>query len=340
MMNALAPTREITAATWSLLAGWRFVLAVIVVICHLTVFLEPGQRAWLRWIQLIGGHDAVLCFLLISGASIASSYKRQAGGFYRRRMRRIIPVYGIALFLGIAVSVVAGGSIAVNEVEFPAPTFGQAVGNVFFLQGITCDTIASNNVLWTLSLEVWLYLLTPILAKSSRLCVGMFTVSGFLYVLSYTLGIGVWWDLRWGGAFVFLAWPWLAAFFYIFHTGRSLAGGVLFVMTVATIYCLNPHTHGRVGMLLALVTLGLLILDPPSTLHPGSGKLLDALGDLSFPLYAFHYPLFIAGWSFLGLHNLTLAVFVGALILSPCFLAKMRSVCARPVNSGSSSAIS
>lgn len=142
---------KIAIDQWSLLACARFVLALIVAAGHLAGYAPLG---WLSWVPLLGSFEAVMGFLLISGYSIGTSYARQPEGFLYRRAWRIYPVYL--------------GAIILTCLAFP-PTpdvrFGATLlQNVLFTNQITTGTSFVGPA-WTLSLEIWLYCLTPWLWK-------------------------------------------------------------------------------------------------------------------------------------------------------------------------------
>jgi hypothetical protein len=57
---------------WALLAGTRFVLAMVVLVGHMSMF-NPVGHWWTRFGVYLDQTSAVFGFLLISGYSIAAS---------------------------------------------------------------------------------------------------------------------------------------------------------------------------------------------------------------------------------------------------------------------------
>ena len=78
---------------WPLLAGLRFVLALIVAMLHVSFEVADGTFVYYR---KFGGSAAVAIFLLVSGYCMAHSYGKEPEGFYRRRFWRIWPVADLA----------------------------------------------------------------------------------------------------------------------------------------------------------------------------------------------------------------------------------------------------
>jgi len=137
--------KTITTDKWSLLALMRFALAAIVMVAH----LEVHHLASLHVLSIIphfGAFEAVLGFLLISGFSIGSSYRKEPDGFLKRRALRIYPVYIGALVLAC---------IAVPQ-AFDLHLASTVLQNLVFLNQITTD-VSLVGPAWSLALEVWLY---------------------------------------------------------------------------------------------------------------------------------------------------------------------------------------
>ena len=111
-----------------LLGGLRFALATIVVGAHLVWFSPNSHLTKLAYFSAIA---AVLGFLMVSGYSIAHSLAQSETGFYRRRLRRIMPLYVLALCLGFAIGRMPGFE---QWGGFAKLGFDQLICNFFFLQ--------------------------------------------------------------------------------------------------------------------------------------------------------------------------------------------------------------
>jgi peptidoglycan/LPS O-acetylase OafA/YrhL len=143
---------------WPVLGVIRFFLALVVAGAHLTAYV--GQTSQLVSLQYFSGLAAVIGFLVISGYSIAASYSKRSDGFYARRIMRIFPLYA-AMIVFIALLP------KINH-AFGATPWPQLLGNLFLLQGFVVAPISANPVVWSLSLEAFFYLLTPLIARLSQ----------------------------------------------------------------------------------------------------------------------------------------------------------------------------
>jgi peptidoglycan/LPS O-acetylase OafA/YrhL len=128
------------------------------------------------------GQEAVMLFFLVSGFVIYfSTYMhsdRRFGPYFRRRLRRIYPIFLLAL----AVSFLIGPS--------SDPTLTQVLGNLSMLQdrdkpGVWFSPLGGNTPLWSLSYEWWFYMaFFPLFAwvRSSRHVhvAGAISIAGFL----------------------------------------------------------------------------------------------------------------------------------------------------------------
>lgn len=304
-----------TIEKWSLLALARFALASIVIVGHIDVhhFAPLGV---LSLIPHFGAFEAVLGFLLISGFSIGSSYRKEPAGFLKRRALRIYPIYIGALILAC---------IAIRD-PFDVRFAGTLAQNLVFLNQITTD-VSLVGPAWSLALEVWLYCLTPWLwrMKPSHLRILMYTsfavyicyeLCRTLFHLPYYAGAG------WGINLPVLAFPWLAGF--LIARDPSLArrtawdGAVLFLGHIALaagvglLYRLKHHqleiyfTQDVVdfaarGFTLACVVMLFVWIVEGRTGSQRNGT-MRLLGDTSYPLYLVHMPLFFIVSS-LGMSN-------------------------------------
>lgn len=84
-------TNRAVPVDWAILAGLRFLLALIVVGVHLARFANPNSL--ICRMAHLGGFTAVIGFLVVSGISMAASVERRPQGFLGRRVLRIYPLY-------------------------------------------------------------------------------------------------------------------------------------------------------------------------------------------------------------------------------------------------------
>lgn len=290
---------------WSVLAGLRFWLALIVAVNHLAGDVDVGR---LGWVARFGSFEAILGFLLISGYSIAESYKARPEGYLARRAARVYPVYLAAIAM----------TYAVIPVPLTAEFIATIAANALFLnQAVTTSTYV--GVAWSLSLEVWLYLLAPWLAcRSPQVLQRLIALSMLAYVV-HVCGRSLFhWPyynrVGFGLNLLLLSFAWLAGWLVsvLPQRGRALAlvAGVfaLHIGLTTAIQSVYRYKHAAMAELPAdllnhamqsatLLLVWLVIRHAagagarPAAL---SSPWLRWLGDLSYPLYLLHIPTFIA----------------------------------------------
>jgi peptidoglycan/LPS O-acetylase OafA/YrhL len=294
---------------WPLLGGVRFLLALLIANEHLPLFL-PKDKLFDGFHDM-SGLAAVIGFLVISGFSIAASHAKKPRGFYGRRAIRIVPLYVLAIIFSAVCTRPFGGRVdGVNGNFYRIPSWSIVVQNLFFAQGFTVKGIATNPVVWTLSIEVFYYLFTPLFSRLSQLALvlvagaslGLFVVSPSFDALYYAY-------MRNGSATALLGWAWLFGFIAFRHRNHALAAMVVLGLSLVAL-ALNPNfdgTHWVATMVLVAITLGFgnRIYGPRWL-----ASLLSLLGDVSYPLYLFHFPIYIV---LCGLH---LSMPVGGYLLA------------------------
>jgi peptidoglycan/LPS O-acetylase OafA/YrhL len=296
---------------WSLLASSRFVLASVVAINHLGDYAALG---WMAVIPRFGAFEAILGFLVISGFSIGSSYSKQPQGFLGRRAWRIWPVY----FVAIAVTL-----LAQND-HVSASLLVVLAENSLFLNQLT-TTQSYVGPAWSLSLEVWLYCLTPWLAsRSTRIIRAMICVS-FLSSCCYevcrsALHLPYYSAVGLGLNLLFLSFAWLCGFamsrpgvtstLLLKDCGWLFFGYLLLAVVIQAIF---RWKHGQFALLLQAdipgfalraATLAVIYLVFRAIVRGevgnGQSSILRLLGDISYPLYLIHIPVFILANRVLG----------------------------------------
>jgi len=175
------------------------------------------------------------------------------------------------------------------------PPVGRVIQNLFFLQGWTTYSIPCNAVVWTLSVEVFCYLLTPLLARLSQVL--LLLIAGFSAALFCVYHLRVappfyYHLMLHGQSTALLMWCWLLGFIAYRSRNHALAAlGVLAVFFVAAHFNGNDLGH-RWVVTVALAVLGIGFTDklrgPQWVAATGS-----FLGDASYPLYLFHMPFYV-----------------------------------------------
>jgi peptidoglycan/LPS O-acetylase OafA/YrhL len=295
----VSPQRELTytASSWAVLGATRFVLALIVFLSHLRWFVPPS--AVLEHIGMLGDKAAVLGFFLISGASIAHSHRDRPEGFYRRRFLRIYPLYFVAIIVTeILTLLYPHGIVCPDGRPLLATGYLTAIANLFLLQDFIAIPMTYNLPLWTLSIEVFYYLLAPRFARwSESLIVGLIVLSLLTFHFQYLVG-----ERLFGFAALVFAWPWLIGFLLVRTTRRSLplALGVLGAIPV---FLSRELTQPPLSVVTYLTVLVLIVAVPYASLPDLARRLTNWLGDISYPLYLFHLPLGLLAFMCMGLHQ-------------------------------------
>lgn len=329
-------------------------LAALLVLFHHTTTLFPDLYAALAPVSPLGhralmflsdrNHDAVLLFFVLSGFSVRLS-AGQSGLITRadidrylyRRFKRILPLFLAALVLTALLGLWTGRT---GEAAYAPWTL---FGNLAFLQsssntrGTWFVPYGGNGPLWSLSYEMFYYLLFPAMlfalrrfGMASRAI--MFAVAAGLSVLGLAafvvapsppfafLGLfGVWYcgadlaeqhfdgaqDKPWviaallGGAIAAVAaLPWIPS-----ATMQSWAVGAAIYGVWRAGLSMAPHRS-------AMQKTGIALWSP-----------LARLGFISYAVYLFHYPMLTAAASIFGQSWFVLAVTV-ALALALAWAAE------------------
>jgi peptidoglycan/LPS O-acetylase OafA/YrhL len=322
----------------------RAISALYVVAHHLL-----GSLGAPRIIELTfaWGQEAVIVFFLLSGFVIyANEESRVAAprGYYLRRLRRIYPPIIAAMLVPSALW--ALGLIRVDPTWWSALATLLSLQDVAFLKpGVIANPYLGNDPLWSLSYEVFFYLVFPLVMvgwrksqMATRHAIGAVCVLAYLsyvalpnhfsLVIAYFL---LWWAgamaarayLAFGSRFSAIA-PeviWLAALAAaagaaVVVAGYSGPGYYPFLML--------RHFGLALGMLVVLSTPLRRVLGAVSGALAWPAALVASI---SYGLYVLHYPLLVqthvvgSPWFWL-LGVLTIALAVGVERILPRFLPR------------------
>ncbi|TDQ09969.1 acyltransferase family protein [Pedobacter metabolipauper] len=154
----------------------RFIFSFMVVLAHIGV-LTQGRNT-IPYLGHIDSHLPVCGFFILSGFLIVRSYERTKSlkDYYIKRARRILPVY-ILIILVCAFSFAFISTWSAGDYFANSGFFKYLISNLTFLnflqpclpgvfdQNYMC---AVNGSLWTLKVEVSLYLIIPLLVYLIR----------------------------------------------------------------------------------------------------------------------------------------------------------------------------
>lgn len=280
---------------WPLLSVTRFVLALLVVTFHLFVF-NQGSRI-LSISMMLNAFAAVMAFLVISGYSIAHSYSKRPEGFFPRRIRRVYPVYLICLFFSLTPFYFTPVHIVLpSGYDATWPTLWQFIGNMLLLQPTFVAPMKQIMPNWTLGVECAFYAMAPLFARLSRkalvviicLSIVIFALQPFSARLSTTLissKVGIF-------AILVLAWAWLMGWYMAKYPRSNWS--VAFLILSPGVLMLNRQTgvpaEGTALVLAATNTV--IALGHRIEISKKLQGFLNYLGELSYPMYLIHLPLF------------------------------------------------
>jgi peptidoglycan/LPS O-acetylase OafA/YrhL len=155
-------------------------LFIIFLFNDLTLTNRPFWiEAFLTW-----SGEAVLIFFVLSGLVIALSQARQSRGrssFIRARLRRLLPLYLVVVLISFLVDSVLGHRLYLKPIW----------GHLLFLQSWNVKSVPlfrSNPPLWSLSFEMYFYLLYSLTLGSLTWVRSTLWLSGFLFMAMYYFG--------------------------------------------------------------------------------------------------------------------------------------------------------
>lgn len=164
------------------LTATRGFAALLVVIFHFGTDIRPFSY----FEQFFtGGNFAVSYFFVLSGFVMYWTYHNRHisfGNFIKRRIARIAPLYWFALLLSMI------APVYYYKVYHNPPIDAEVVKslllNVFFLQGYFPKySLSINSPGWSLSVEMFFYILFPVLLVIAKRNIRMFLIAGTTFFL-------------------------------------------------------------------------------------------------------------------------------------------------------------
>src|SRR5262249_37919081 len=176
------PRSSLQASHLSFLDGLRALAALQVVLGHATLHVDWGAappplllRAAMWPISF--AREAVALFIVLSGFCLMLPVVRQGGElqggawqFFKRRTRRILPPYYLALAISLILIWTIIGQKTNTHWDTSLPVDGKAIWtHLLLLQDVFQDTSARiNHVMWSISVEWRIYFLFPLLVLCWR----------------------------------------------------------------------------------------------------------------------------------------------------------------------------
>ena len=289
---------------WIFLGLVRFYLAAVVFGTHFAYF--SGDRSW--WITLshdLGGKAAVLGFMLISGYSIAASLQARSDGFYLRRFLRIYPLYIVAVMLTMFIEFVTNGIVQAHDRSFESLGWIVGIGNSLLLQTFLVKPMSFNTPLWSLSVEVFFYLCAPLFVRlPARWIFALIIISLACFMLPQREDFGtVYYVLSKFNALRYM-WAWLLGFMLWHYKSKAIS---IFSIVCGSVVFFHEHTTEIFSIATYLIAIISILVSPYISTKTLSLSSWHFLGEISYPLYLFHYPVLIAAY-FYGFRNTSILI--------------------------------
>lgn len=301
-----------SSPSWAVLACLRFVLASIVIFAHLPSFNQLGDFPP----AIVDGKAAVVGFLLISGFSIRASLERQPHGFLTRRFLRIYPVYLVVCLLTMAAELVTNGVVRLPQSEVHTQGLLTNLGNLLLLQMFVVKAMGFNGPLWSISIEFFYYVCARWIRRQPRLWAAVAVVSMICFILPRRPELGPLYSALTRFNALTYAWPWIVGFFLASARWQvalaGLIGGEL------AVHFSQAYTEDPYSSLVYLGTVGTLLLAHRIPVGGWAERLLLYLGDISYPLYLVHFPVFIMLYHMTGRYGFT--TYVGSALMAAIVL--------------------
>ena len=273
----------------------RLFAATLVLYSHQHSLLGLSEPDFFGWTTL--GGIGVSIFFYLSGLLVWSSWARDPDlwRFFVKRSLRIFPALWVVVLLS---ALIVGPLLTSNEVSgyFASPVIWRYFGAAFFgtqneLPGVFLNNplpLVINGSLWTLRVEFLCYVSVAVIGsvrviKQNRLvglCLGC-------VVLCAAFG-SQWIGSRFVPHFEMVAYFWWGVM-YGYVSGRPVSEYKSWVPVIGINFflflCLGPHSIERTWVLLLAAALVVI-----AQLTPWGSLLTDRLGDLSYGMYIFAFP--------------------------------------------------
>lgn len=285
----------------------RLILAITVMLFHI------GGLTNNSILKLAPGDLAVKCFFVISGYLISKSYLKNSNiyDYAKSRFLRVYPLY----FTCVTACFIIGMLMYTSEVSTYLRDGGARyfVSNLAFLNflqpelpGLFVDNFknsAVNGSLWTIKIEVMFYISVPVIYGLFGRYFGNRRTVFAIAVLSLISSLLIEFIVNKYGLSDSLKnqLPSLMIFFMVgavlnFVTPSFLTFKYLPVIVLIIYFC-DSHLIGKVIYPLAVAAFVYILVFKTSVIN-----IHDGVGDLSYGIYIFHYPViqFLYQW---GLYN-------------------------------------
>jgi peptidoglycan/LPS O-acetylase OafA/YrhL len=288
---------ETTNSKFPLLDWLRFSAALMVVLEHSRTFsflafkdLSTHADNTLTATMVFGatryGAEAVLIFFVLSGFLVGGATVRRlrdhsfsAGHYAADRVSRIMLPLAPAVVIAALVQAVVGRP----------PAAAQILGNLLSLQGVFTPTLLADVPLWSLTYEVWFYVLNGAVAvliatRTARWAFAALCAASVVFSFLQLEYLVAWY---------------LGALLYLCNDGRSSRAGLVFALiaTAASAVCFELfRSQTTAPTTLALALAVLLLIRQLANWRCGPSAFSTSglrLASFSYSLYLIHYPVLL-----------------------------------------------
>lgn len=312
---------EASPDRWAALGFLRFFLAAVVCCSHYFCVLSRYDDVppLLDWLRQFNGFDAVLCFFVISGYSIAASLDRQPKGYALRRAVRLYPTYAASFLValvpwflapGSGIALISGVSCNLHDVTRKGLIL-TAIG----LASTSGGALGTFSQSWSLTCEVAYYAVAPMLKRLHPLAIAALMAPPIWF---YTNSGRHHFEPVGFRTIFLLSWFWLAGWLYY---GRRKSIWSLPVLAAALVCLLNDFAATPNYRMLMIVVAAFALAET-ANLPPIVSRIGRYLGDLSYPLYLTHLASFVILSEIASpyLHDVTGVYFLFACLVSAAIL--------------------
>ena len=288
---------------------FRFVAALWIVVYHFGLKVTTIQNNHLLNSIFKNGFQAVSFFYVLSGFIMAFiyytanlEYKFNVWKYWKARFARIYPAYFFAFVLSLFVYIYWG-----NELNFI-----NVISELFCLHTWRIDGVSSyyNYPDWSISVEFFFYLCFPLIIKwGVKLNINFLAlIATSLWIITqlYYNSITVYYQKT----FEYFPLLHLSSFILGIYGGilyfkfndqiLSISKWKLYIFTIATfcslfLFQFFTAARGNVGLYspLFLFLIILLVTETSYLTQFFSNKTADLLGEISYSLYIFQYPVYL-----------------------------------------------
>jgi peptidoglycan/LPS O-acetylase OafA/YrhL len=304
----------------------RLVAATFVLYSHQYALLGLPEPSFFGWTSFGGAGVAIFFFL--SGVLVWTSWERDPDlkRFFVRRSLRIFPALGVVVLCSVFLLGPVLSTLHLTD-YFAASETWRYLSTVLLLvrhalPGVFADNpfpLVINGSLWTLPVEFLCYITVAVLGSLKVAPRGLLIAANFLLVVLLASFAPLVTGLRFTPHFEMIAMFWAGVFYgYCIQQPLNAILGkkltlVLVVAAFLAFSLLGPRGIERMAMLVCAAGLVHLAL----RISIGA-KLTDPLGDLSYGLYAFAFPVqqMVVHWGKGRSWSLGVSFFISLLVTS------------------------